>query len=230
MGLSSMRGPGVNDEQFMEEVETGRFSVDAQGRIWRHMFRDQPTEPRRAEYPAERGYLRVLWNDGRCRSCQARRAVWRYFYGPVPEGADIVHKNGVRGDNRPENLEASFSTYRPQPNFRMNARQVQALRRAYRAGGVTQKQLAERYGISQSYVTAIVREELRAAVGGPTRVDSRNNLTAQDAREIRERYAAGGVSYAALAEQYPVTAGGIWHVVTGTVFADAGGPIRGRRQ
>jgi hypothetical protein len=221
-----MRGPGVNDEQLMEEVEAGRFSVDAQGRIWRHMFRDQPAEPRRAEYPAERGYLRVLWNDGRSHCCQARKAVWRYFYGPVPEGAEIVHKNGVRGDNCPENLEASFSTYRPPPSFRMNARQVQAVRRAYHAGGVTQKQLAERYGISQSYVSAIVCGELRAVVGGPTSENSRNKLTAQDAREIRERYAAGGVSYADLAEQYPVTGADICLVVNGEVSADAGGPIR----
>jgi DNA-binding transcriptional regulator YiaG len=224
-----MRGPGVNDERFIAEVEAGRFSVDAQGRIWRHILRDQPAEPQRAEYPAERGYLRVLWDDGRCRCCQARKAVWRYFYGPVPDGAEIVHKNGVRGDNRPENLEASFSTYRPQPDFRMNARQVEALRRAYHAGGVTQKQLAERYGISQSYVSAIVRGQLRAAVGGPTSENNRNKLTAEDAREIRERYAAGGVSCVELAEQYPVTGADIHQVVTGALFADAGGPIRRAR-
>jgi len=28
-----MRGPGVDDERFIEEVEAGHFSVDAQGRI-----------------------------------------------------------------------------------------------------------------------------------------------------------------------------------------------------
>jgi hypothetical protein len=225
-----MRGPGVNDERFMQEVEAGRFSVDAEGRIWRHTLRDQQAEPRRAEYPEERGYLRVLWNDGRCRSCQARKAVWRYFYGPVPEGAEIVHKNGVRGDNRPGNLEAFFSTYRPPAYFRMSARQVEALRRAYDAGGVTQEQLAERYGISQSYLSAIVRGQLRAAVGGPTSENNRNKLTAEDAGEIRERYAAGGISYAGLAEQYPVTGADICLVVTGAIFADVGGPVRGVRE
>jgi hypothetical protein len=223
-----MRGPGVNDERFMEQVGAGRFSVDAQGRIWRHILRDQPAEPRRAECPAERGYLRVLWNDGRCRSCQARKAVWRYFHGPVPEGAEIVHKNGVRGDNRPENLEASFATYRPPANFRMNAHQVEELRRAYHAGGITHKQLAERYGISQSYVSAIMRGERRTVAGGPTSENNRDKLTAADARAIRDRYAAGGVSYADLAEQYPVTGADMCLVVNGALFADAGGRIRGR--
>ena len=84
-----MRGPSVNDERFMEEVEAGRFSVDAQGRIWRHILSNGPAEPQRAEYPAERGYLRVLWNDGRCHCCQARKAVWRYFYGPVTEDVTL---------------------------------------------------------------------------------------------------------------------------------------------
>jgi DNA-binding transcriptional regulator YiaG len=207
----------------MEQVEAGRFSVDAQGRIWRHILRDQPAEPQRAECPAERGYPRVLWNDERCRSCQARKAVWRYFYGPVPEGAEIVHKNGVRGDNRPENLEASFATYRPPANFRMNAHQVEELRRAYHAGGITQVELAECYGISQSYVSAIMRGELRAAVGGPTSENNRDKLTPEDARAIRERYAAGDVTYADLAEQYPVTAGTIYYIVNGEGFADARG-------
>jgi hypothetical protein len=95
-----MRGPGVNDERFIAEVEAGRFSVDAQGRIWRHILSNQPAGPQRAEYPAEGGYMRVLWYRGRCYGWQARKAMWGYFYGPVPEDADIVHKNGVRGDNR----------------------------------------------------------------------------------------------------------------------------------
>jgi hypothetical protein len=47
---------------------------------------------------------------------------------------------------------------------------------AYHAGGVTQEQLAERYGISQSYVSAIVRGELRAGVGGPTRAVNPSHL------------------------------------------------------
>ena len=214
----------------MEEVDAGRFSVDDQGRIWRHILFNKPSEPQRAEYRLKNGYVRVLWYHGRCYGVRARNAVWRYFYGPVPEDAIIVHKNGVRGDNRPENLEASFPKQRRAPNYRMNARQVKALRRAYHAGGVTQEQLAERYGVSQSYVSLLVRGQVRSEVGGPTSENNRNKLTAQDAREIRERYAAGGITYAELAEEYPVTINEISHVVNGAVFADAGGPIRGGRE
>jgi hypothetical protein len=60
-----------------------------------------------------------------------------------------------------------------------------------------------------------VRGELRAPVGGPTSENNRNKLTAEDAKEIRERYAAGGVSYAGLAEQEPTTTMETGHIVAG---------------
>jgi quinol monooxygenase YgiN len=38
-----MRGPGVNDERFMEEVEAGRFSVDGQSCIGHAQLSDEMT-------------------------------------------------------------------------------------------------------------------------------------------------------------------------------------------
>jgi hypothetical protein len=67
-------------------------------------------------------------------------------------------------------------------------------------------------------------------VGGPISENNRSKLTAQDAREIRERYATGDITYAEVAEDYPVTDTNICHVVHGLQFADAGGPIRGARE
>lgn len=34
------------------------------------------------------------------------RIVYESFHGPIPDGLEINHKNGIRDDNRPENLEA----------------------------------------------------------------------------------------------------------------------------
>ena len=40
----------------------------------------------------------------------AHRVVWRHLHGPIPQGLTINHKNGVKTDNRPANLElASYS-------------------------------------------------------------------------------------------------------------------------
>ena len=52
-------------------------------------------------------------------------------------------------------------------------------------------------------------------MGGPTNEDNRSKLTGEDAKEIRERYAAGGVSYAGLAEQEPATMMETSHIVAG---------------
>jgi hypothetical protein len=35
----------------------------------------------------------------------AAGAVWRVLRGPLPEGLTINHINGVKDDNRPDNLE-----------------------------------------------------------------------------------------------------------------------------
>jgi hypothetical protein len=52
----------------------------------------------------------------------------------------------------------------------------------------------------------------------------RSTLTAAQAREIRERYAAGGVSFWKLAGDYGVSEQPILSVLHGVTHADAGGP------
>lgn len=47
------------------------------------------------------GYV-VLSID--CRLVKAHRWIWEYLNGPIPEGMTIDHINGVRSDNRIENL------------------------------------------------------------------------------------------------------------------------------
>jgi hypothetical protein len=38
------------------------------------------------------------------------RLVWEHFYGPIPEGMQIDHINGVRDDNRLENLRLATNS------------------------------------------------------------------------------------------------------------------------
>ena len=48
-----------------------------------------------------RGYV-VCYVDGKQKS--VHRVIWELFNGPIPNGMEIDHINGIRDDNRIENL------------------------------------------------------------------------------------------------------------------------------
>jgi len=53
-------------------------------------------------YKHNKGYLRC-WQMGK--ECLFHRVIYAAHFGPIPPGHDIHHKNGVKHDNRLENLE-----------------------------------------------------------------------------------------------------------------------------
>lgn len=53
----------------------------------------------------------------------------------------------------------------------------------------------------------------------------RAKLTNDQARKIRERYAAGGITQAALAAEYGLSTPGVTNIIQGYSYIEAGGPI-----
>lgn len=86
-----------SEEQVYHAVLSGMLWIDDQGGVWRGN--------RRAEHAA-RGYLQVRVMVNRVRHhASAHRLVWRHLNGPIPDGMTVNHKNGIKTDNRPENLD-----------------------------------------------------------------------------------------------------------------------------
>lgn len=87
------------------------FHINDEGEIWRiaEMRKGIITvcTPRRAEYPAANGYLRIrLMIHGIRIRVSAHRLVYRFFIGEIPTNAIINHEDCVRSNNRPSNLKA----------------------------------------------------------------------------------------------------------------------------
>ena len=60
---------------------------------------------------ANKGYIELKCNG---KDFQAHRVVWEMFNGKIPEGLQIDHINGVRDDNRIENLQCITRTQNTQ--------------------------------------------------------------------------------------------------------------------
>lgn len=120
------------------------------------------------------GYHSVaLCRDGKPRSHLVHRLVAEAFVGPCPAKWTVNHKNGVKTNNRADNLEYCTRGENVAHAVRMGlcvrgfeagrrkspltASQVSEIRRLY--GEYTQKELAKRFGVGQTAVSCIVRRK-----------------------------------------------------------------------
>ncbi|MEU7338643.1 HNH endonuclease [Streptomyces sp. NPDC007074] len=109
----------------------------------------------------------------------AHRLVWRHFAGPIPAGLTVNHKNGVKSDNRPANLE--LATHAEQTAHarqvlrrgrldqygirnamvKLTPEQVQQIK-ARRAKGETLASIAEDYPVRMQHISRITRGDRRS--------------------------------------------------------------------
>lgn len=173
-----------NDSEllFLDAIKRGIFEIDNTGRIWRlGKFHNHGTfiklNKRRAELDTNgRGYLRVWFMAHRHHyTCQAHRLVWRYFNGDIPSGFQINHKNGIKYDNRPDNIElvsprenqlhALYIIKTKVPNYgerngnaKINADQVLEIRNRAQCGDSISL-LSQAYNLSYTHMRRIVNHQ-----------------------------------------------------------------------
>jgi len=124
-----------------------------------------------------RGYARfLLVNLDVRKNIQAHRLIYESFMGPIPAGMQINHRNGVKNDNRLENLEVVSAsenklhaihvlgkkTYLIPSQGELNGRaklteaQLPEIFRL-RSLGWSQQRIADKFGINQTNISRVLR-------------------------------------------------------------------------
>jgi hypothetical protein len=174
----------LHERILIQFVYNGKWGIDDKGRIWRRI---NSIVRRRAEHPLGKGnvYLAVrAMVDGVCINGLAHRLVWQHFKGDIPNGFDINHKNGIKGDNRLRNLEPKSPSGNMQHSYSSGLRdqrgqrnpaatltnsEVVQIRLLYSQGGITMEEIASQFGVTFQHVSRLVRGQQRTVQGGPIR-------------------------------------------------------------
>jgi len=222
------------EDFFLDRVRDGSLGITAEGSIVRLIDRRSNAlivAPRSVEHLNNDGYLCVLARfDGRTYSAKSHRIIHRHFLGPIPPGMEINHKNGVKTDNRPVNLECVSRSENQEHAYRLGLNRGRVgelngnsalsdvdaaeIRRAYAASEGTQQSLADRYGVTRATVGYLVRGQTRAAQAGPTSLNNvRRKLTEGHKAEVLALWLAGGSTKEQIGERYGVTRQAIYFVL-----------------
>ena len=100
-----------HEQLFLRLVKSGVFRIKGDGTVWRvgvlRSGKLTPCKPRRAEYEATNGYLRLrFYYLGVRYRVSAHRVVYLWFCDDLKRHHVVDHRNGDRQDNRPTNLQA----------------------------------------------------------------------------------------------------------------------------
>lgn len=179
------------------------------------------------------GYLGIgLRANGKAYFRKIHQLVLLAFIGPRPDGMETCHNNGIKNDNGLENLR--YDTH--QANIQdavthgvaggaiLTQVQIKEIRQDYRKNWTSQKELAERYGVSPSTISEALRGKSFAHVDIPV-VSSFDKLN-ERAKQIRIIYRKGKKTMQQLANKYNMSESGISRIINGSRCPDAGGPIK----
>ena len=177
MAESSLQAQPRTINRFQEEIvwASGKFTVDADGAVWR--------DGKRAEHKSSLGYLQVRVMINKIRYYTgAHRLVWHALKGPIPPGMTINHKNGIKDDNRLENLEVVTYSQNTKhaykiglmdehgeknPAAKLSDEAVKAIRLLYGTREFTMEAIGRMFGVRFQQISRIVRGQRRPKQGGP---------------------------------------------------------------
>lgn len=175
------------------------------------------------------GYGQIFW-DGQC-GVTATHVGWFLEHGEMPS-LHVLHRCdhpwchnpahwflGTKADNNRDRYQKGRyqKGHVDQKQQKLTWESVEEIRRSYTAGEMNQRQLSEKYGVSQVKISQIVLGKVWKPAAGLTlepilkkpdrrgQKSSRRQLTDEQADEIRDRFASGSVSRKQLKEEYGIS-------------------------
>lgn len=148
----------------------GLYEVTSDGRV--RGAKRQGTSGAELSPIQTNGYHKVCLYRGRSRrSVWVHRLVLEAHAGPAPDGMIACHANGIRSDNRIENLRwdtpaENYNDARRHGTAAIGAKNAQTKlgpterKRIFemRRGGVFQRDIAARFGVRQQTISAVLQE------------------------------------------------------------------------
>jgi hypothetical protein len=179
--------PKKTELRFFELLKKGVFSIDDEGRVWRHIIlfggnQSQKAKPKIIDPPRRAETLKTLYPvisfhyDGAVQHVYAHRVVWEYHNKMlIPEGMQTNHKDGNKHNNHPSNLEVithqenldhavrtgliprRFVKGEKHVYAKLKRKQVLEIRRLYSEGNHSQSELGRMYGVCRETISSITR-------------------------------------------------------------------------
>lgn len=188
----------------------------------------------------EKGYLRVtLQGDGPPKTFYVHRIVAEVFMSKSDDLHVVHHKDGDPSNNRVQNLEwvsrqentnkavnkGEYETGEKHHRSQLTEEDVVDIRRLYYTTDFTQKELADKFGVTRSNISSIVTGRTWSKVarddGYPTgsNRESGTKLTEKDVLRIRREVESGSSSCEDLADDLDVTVQTVKNVVRGDTWS-----------
>jgi hypothetical protein len=119
-------------------------------------------------------YVNLTLKSGKQKNCIVHRLIASAFFGECSDGYQVNHKNGIRDDNRIDNLEYltkienerhswRFLNRKPSINrgeeagsAKLTEKKVLQMRHLHATGKYTYKELGKRFGISGGHTSKVI--------------------------------------------------------------------------
>ncbi|HXI17769.1 MAG TPA: HNH endonuclease [Chloroflexota bacterium] len=153
------RAARVGQKQSPGARKTGPKTTPLQERFWRHV--DKSGKCWLWTAATNRGY--GAFGLSPTRMMPAHRYSWELHNGPIPAGVLVCHKCDVRACVNPAHLflgshldNTTDMVVKERVNSTLTTAQVGAIRARHAAGGVSQRTLAQEYGVGRSTLSSVI--------------------------------------------------------------------------